>query len=245
MRKNIYLLFGLTILSATTSAQSLRLLDFKGEDISNGNIVVNGPHDVDQVAARANLTNIGSQSLNIKIKATNVNLLDGQTYQLCWLLCYNFNVSPTPDPLPINPGDTLSDFRGYLNPNLITGTSNITYVFYDMDNPDDSVSINVQYIITDQTSVNEFVSEKNLGIQKVFPNPTTDFINVVHNLDNTQNARIDFFDLAGKQVKSVSLQNSSAGLMRIDVRDLKEGVYFYSLVVNNKRQQTKKLVVNR
>jgi len=51
------------------------------------------------------------------------------------------------------------------------------------------------------------------------------------------------FDLVGNVVKEVTLE-AAHGTAKVDVSDLKNGVYFYSLAVGTHRSEVKSLVVS-
>ena len=76
----------------------------------------------------------------------------------------------------------------------------------------------------------KFEMENELSI---YPNPASEVINIASRHTIQQ---VDLFDILGKKVKRVSNSN------RIDVRDLKTGVYFIK-VLTEKAQVTKKIVI--
>jgi len=64
---------------------------------------------------------------------------------------------------------------------------------------------------------------------KIFPNPTTNVLNIQINADDT-NASIEIYSISGAKVKSLKATES---LTIIPVSDLQSGVYFVKVMMNN------------
>ena len=56
-------------------------------------------------------------------------------------------------------------------------------------------------------------------------------------------AELVFSNAAGQKIKQIQLDNS--GLVDIDTSSLSAGTYFYTLYINGKSYDTKKMVINR
>lgn len=76
----------------------------------------------------------------------------------------------------------------------------------------------------------------------VFPNPTSDMLNIVLNDDN-QSVRVSISDLGGRKYFERKMENES-GLLEIDVSLLKAGTYFYEVVAGNKQIEKGKFIKN-
>lgn len=78
-----------------------------------------------------------------------------------------------------------------------------------------------------------------------YPNPASNQVSFDYTLsDQTINAYIRVHNLLGTVVKETRLDYFSGKLI-LDVCDLNEGFYFYSIVVNNEVIDTKRLVISR
>lgn len=64
---------------------------------------------------------------------------------------------------------------------------------------------------------------------KVYPNPTTNVLNIQNNTDDT-NASIEIYSISGAKVKSLK---STESLTTISVSDLQTGVYFVKVTMSN------------
>jgi hypothetical protein len=64
-------------------------------------------------------------------------------------------------------------------------------------------------------------------------------------MSNTGFAEIKMYDITGRMVKTLTNQRYDAGvyLLKLDVKDLPSGIYFYTFKVNGNIIDTKKLVL--
>jgi hypothetical protein len=74
-----------------------------------------------------------------------------------------------------------------------------------------------------------------VNLVTIYPNPTNDNINVVFNTSDKGNVYITVFDIQGKLVKSAASTFSETGntLVKFDVKDLPEGIYFIRIANGN------------
>ena len=86
--------------------------------------------------------------------------------------------------------------------------------------------------------------EKSQGnISNAFHNPSISTTSINYNFSlDAQSGKILFYDVLGNVVKDVVLTNNN-GVAEVNVADLTAGVYFYSLIVDDKMITTKKLMV--
>jgi trimeric autotransporter adhesin len=88
------------------------------------------------------------------------------------------------------------------------------------------------------------LSNKNIVVlEQNVPNPFAEQTTISYFLpENTKNASINFYDLSGKNIKSVSITEKGNGTLTVFASDLSNGTYSYSLVVGGKIAETKKMV---
>lgn len=81
-------------------------------------------------------------------------------------------------------------------------------------------------------------------IFEIYPNPSSDLVNIRFELENISESRIiNIYDALGKKRKSVSISDSELGLTTIDCSDLTNGFYTCTLECDKKIVGTKKLVI--
>ncbi len=91
--------------------------------------------------------------------------------------------------------------------------------------------------------LNLFESEKAFVKQNV-PNPFSKSTRIEYFLpENSQTASIKVFDLTGKELKSVDLTNKGNSQIELDMENLVNGLYLYSLVVDGKIIDSKQIVL--
>ncbi len=88
------------------------------------------------------------------------------------------------------------------------------------------------------SSINE--KQNNIIISNIFPNPANTFIEISINNNENQYTYIDIIDITGKICKTVSTNLNN---IKININDLKSGVYFLR-TSNNSLTETRKLMVN-
>jgi hypothetical protein len=80
---------------------------------------------------------------------------------------------------------------------------------------------------------------------KLYPNPAGDYVITEYKLlELTQNASINIYNIEGKQLKSILLEKPFDYLI-MDTRDLKNGVYIFSLIIDKRVNDSKRLIINR
>ena len=128
----------------------------------------------------------------------------------------------------------LEAFSGYYVPAEISGTSVVEYCFYDQNNPSDESCITVTYEISASTGVNE--TDR---ISEFYPNPANEY--TIFNYTPKQGYSLELVDMLGQKVKKIDLSNS--GQEHLYVGELSKGIYFGTLIQNEKLISIKKLVV--
>ncbi len=76
------------------------------------------------------------------------------------------------------------------------------------------------------------------GIVEIYPNPTKEIINCKLKMIN-EDFELLFIDIYGRELKRVKVTNQN----QIDVADLNAGIYFITLVQNNRVVEKQKLVI--
>lgn len=76
------------------------------------------------------------------------------------------------------------------------------------------------------------------------PNPFNEETLIKFNLtENSTNVSINVYDLNGKQIKKYSIQDTNQKSIKIYSSDLYPGIFYYSLIVDGKEVDTKKLIL--
>ena len=83
-------------------------------------------------------------------------------------------------------------------------------------------------------------------VLNIYPNPTSDFVNIKFgNLNvNTNNIDIIMYDILGK-ASSVYRNESSTNEIQLDVSNINDGIYYLQVIVNGESLITKKIIKSK
>jgi len=79
---------------------------------------------------------------------------------------------------------------------------------------------------------------------KVYPNPVTEYFYFDYTTTFTKSAKLQVYNTLGKVLITVELTDKQ-GTEKVYVSDLEKGLYFCSLLVDDTRVVTKKIIINR
>ncbi|MDP3442169.1 MAG: T9SS type A sorting domain-containing protein, partial [Ignavibacteria bacterium] len=138
-------------------------------------------------------------------------------------------------------GSTADDtFSGHYLPKGKAGSCILEYVFYNESNPSEKASMIVHFTAS-PTAVPDISSRVKLS--NAYPNPANSKVSFDFDLPiDIKNASLKLYNLLGQPVAEQTI-NQTKGKIEMSVSDLNEGVYFYSLHINNETIITKKLIV--
>jgi hypothetical protein len=245
MKKILLLLFCLSFFSGTF-AQSFSLMDTNGVAIASGASIqiVGNPTDL-VIQAVVYIKNNSDVAKDVKVKKVihAGDTLPGTVNTFCWGLCFPPTTYVSPFSQNIDRGDTCRQFAGDYNPNNVPGISEITYVFFDASNTNDSVSVLVRYNGS-PSGINDDLARQ-IKFSAAYPNPAVNVVYADYTIpESVSRASIVITNMLGSKVKEVSL-NDRSGKARIPVSDLMNGIYFYSLRADNQLLLTRKFVVRK
>ncbi len=229
MKKYILLLFVFSLAGGLT-AESLWL--------EHESTVETGTVSDFEVVSHNAVVNTGTAPMTVKV--TRRIIVDNASFDnaICWQLCYLPTTDTTPDPLVLNPGDTVLNFSGHLYPNGNLGTTTIEYIFYDVDNPSNQWSYEVEYNV-----FGVGLEENELAVSAPYPNPANDVVRF--DIQNAEPATIEVYDMLGKIVAQRTV-SAREGEVTLRVQHLQPGLYFCTVrSQNGDAVQTKRLVIQR
>ena len=199
------------------------------------------------------LRNTSAAVVNYKVNRTILNPAidtDAYVYFCTGTQCYSPNQfttwTPTGPPEVIGANATLPGTAGTygLAAHYEAGAAcNDIYVMYRVYNTqsgtNDTAYVTLAYKCS--SGINE--SEISGTVSNAYPNPASSMVSIKYDLTGAKSGKIVVYDMLGKAVKEVAL-NDEQGLAKLNVSDLNAGVYFYTLICNNKALGTKKLIVS-
>ncbi|HKR05738.1 MAG TPA: T9SS type A sorting domain-containing protein [Bacteroidia bacterium] len=235
MKKIYTLLLIASLFSVKMNAQSLSL-----QSLNN---VLQGDASVYQYEGTVDVVNISSSTKNVMMYRLINDLAPGHESLFCWgVNCYA-PITDTSFYPEVMPAGSISLGRADLRTYFIPGFSKVTYCWYDMANPSDSVCLEFTYNIL-PTGINEIANATTDFISLPYPNPADGATSIAYHLVNQNNAsKIIFYNVIGSKILEVKLDDSKQSI-QVNTSSFQAGVYYYSLISGGKAISTNKLIVS-
>lgn len=237
MRKFLLLLFFLGGYVITALAGQVQLFKSDGTEILPNSIlkVIGSPSEPinELVVYVSNLQDFGGL-LNVEQKVIeNINGSDNRFY---WNTTKKTSKKNFIDAFESNK-ELVFEF----NPNNYTGKSIIEYSISLNNSPEKSFNFTIEYQIDQANS--SFTDLNNYEISEAYPNPVIsdakfDYIFPLH----YREAKIIIRSLLGSIIVEQSFEGTQ-GTMNINLQDVQNGIYFYSIVIESEIKETKKLII--
>ncbi len=198
-----------------------------------------------ELVFEAYVKNVSDHKLEIGASRNIIQAVEGTDNSFCWSgSCYSpmTDTSDATHDLLLPAGQMSPDppFSGHYTHGQKSGETIVKYTLFERGNVDncDSVIVIFKYSLT---GVEDNVFD-GVSISDAYPNPATNRVNFDFNLSGVNNASVNIVNLLGSVVKHADL-TAGSDKVSIDVSDLPQGVYFYSVVANGNIYQTKKLII--
>jgi len=242
LMKKIVFSIALLITATLLSAQTILLMDHNYNPVTNGSFSHYGDANT-MMEARVFIQNNTSSSVTINVKKIEIDIYPGTTNSFCFKgTCYPNTTFISPTSLTLGAGvlDTTNfygDYSAYGN----VGSTSIMYVFFDVNNPDDSSYVTITYIST-LNNISESSVFQNT-ISPPYPNPSRSYARFSYTLaQNAESGRLLIYDLLGTSIENLELIERE-GTVTVQTSSLQNGIYFYSFIVDDKTILTKRMIV--
>jgi len=242
--KNLLLSAILVCFTMFAFAQSLELWH-DGELVEDqSDIWVLGDPSDGELIIELGVKNISTNSLDVICKKQEIEVIANTTNLFCWAgQCFSPFVFESPVSQPIAPGELTEEFSGHYMPAGNAGITIMRYTFFDQNNPADSICF-YSYFFASTVGFEELGLES-VKVSNAYPNPASNQTSFDYVLpQSASTASIKIHNLLGAVIKETVLTDKT-GKATINVTDLNDGVYFYSVVVDNQTIETKRLIVSR
>jgi len=239
MKKLVLFTFLFTLAAFVGYSQNLSLSYEGGLVPNDGQLVFTGEPSSPLIVATIEVTNNSAASMDVLCKKVEISLVPETQNTFCWDVCYPPNVYVSIGSITLAPGEITNVFTGDFEPLTHPGQSVIRYVFFNAANTNDSVCFKALF------NAYPLGLENQAGLASLsaaYPNPASAQASFNYSVEEGASAILIVRNVLGSTVKEVHLKGS--GVVTISTRDLSEGIYFYSLVINGKAESTRKLVVS-
>ncbi len=225
--RKLYILVFLLAAVHGLDAQSLRVKNFANHQVINDTVYIQSTDNGGWVGAeslgiRIIVENIGMTTIEVGARKIELEKLQKDVqHTICFAgQCYDTGTYESPFHLTMPTGTSDSGFTAhYLFDNKvhIRGINHITYEFYDVNNPSDSVVVNVVY----NTVVALGVIDYNISKLNIFPVPAKEQIGI-SGLPS-QKTNIILYDLQGRKIYTT--QTNGEVLYTIPISGFAKGMY--------------------
>ena len=191
------------------------------------------------------VVNTGTQPISVKVSKKVISEVTGSENNICWgIACYPPFISVSPDPETIPAGGSNSSFKGDYIPNGMPGITTIRYSFFRATGATDSVHVTVRFDASAAVlGTRKDLNNNAISICAPQPNPANEMTTIAFSLPaNSRNNKLRIFNAIGGLVKEVAITQKQ-GTAVITTSNLANGVYFYTLQVDGRSVETKKLIV--
>ena len=243
MKKIFLSVLTIAFVAVLASAQSFQFIH-EGIDIPNGGTIqVSGDVTLYEIVAEMGVKNVSANPVQAKLRKFEVDVIPGTSNLFCWGLCFPPFIFESPDPIVIQPNTVCEEFSGHYTSNGISGVSVMRYTIFDAVHITDSAYFFVEFN-SGTVGLTDYLNKK-ISVSNPYPNPAKSQTTFNYQLPaNNSKSSIKIHNLLGALVKEVQLVGQE-GKVTINVGDLNDGVYFYSVVVNNNTFETKRLIISR
>ncbi len=231
------------LISITSFAQSLELYH-NDTLVNNDTIVIEGDAFADslytyifqgdttyyysyEVDVDIDVKNTTTEVLDVQTKKRHIKIIPNTEDYFCWVTCYPPYTFESITPVSIQGGETTDIYSAHYKPNGHLGNTMVAYTFFDNLNPHDSAMLVVEYKMDDLSFVEENDKYKD-DFSKPYPNPAQHTLYLNHYKSNEKNFTMIIYNPSGYKVKEIDF-NTQQSVIQIDIKDLRSGLYIYSI----------------
>lgn len=190
------------------------------------------------------LQNESNQRKEYNLRFLRGNIGTSQKLKICiGETCFDPTKELSKVKLMLKPGEIVTDLYLELEFGIIETKGNFELHFINPENTRDLFVIDAIYSVSNPNINDNEVDHKDISIGSVYPNPSNRIAQIDYNFKNPRAAaKISVNSFIGNPVAEFRLDPRQKTLV-MNVEDLRPGVYFYTLFIDNKNIVTKKLVV--
>jgi hypothetical protein len=188
--------------------------------------------------------NISSSTKTTKVKMYIISTPSGCSNDIYFcdaITCYSPGTFVSPVSYDIAAGATATPaIVPHMNPGTCTGSYQVRLTLYNVNAVSDSASVLINYTVT--TGIEENAN-LNYKLGNATPNPASENMTVDYTfVSEPKTATIELYNVVGLKVSELKIEGTE-GKAKMNVSNLSNGVYFYSLVVDGNKVSTKKVVI--
>lgn len=147
--------------------------------------------------------------------------------------------------LVLNPGQIVTDFYVEFEMGIVGTVGSFDLVFVNSENIRDTFFVEARYNVSNPAIKTDGFELEDMSLGAAYPNPSSRMAHFDYQIKNQNiKAKIVINSFIGNPVAEYTLDHER-NTLSINVSDLKEGIYFYTLYIDNKNVVTKKLQIKK
>lgn len=241
------LILTLVMILSVTALSAQRYIVTEKE---SGNVVENGASYYIYGDGSANYGELvldlrvtANEDVNLTASVDVIQNVEGTYNSICLDQCYAPGITVTPV-VSFAAGDSKDFAMHYMYENSIEevlGQEQIMKYYLHEEGSNGLFIINVTF----KYSLDGIDDYSRAGVfSNAYPMPARDVVNFDYNFASSVNAEIAIFNMMGQEVLRNEI-NGMSGKASINVSDLTDGIYFYSLIINGKTEKSNKLIIRK
>lgn len=145
----------------------------------------------------------------------------------------------------IEPGETLNNLVYVVETGLVTGSNSLRFEVYSRSNPVSTIENSVSIAVEEKPARSPVFISKDISIHDVYPNPVSDWATIEYTIHNESiKAKVVIHNILGSPMSNYELPVFETKV-KIQADELTNGVYFYTVYLDNVGVLTRKLVVRK
>jgi hypothetical protein len=191
-------------------------------------------------SSKFTIKNISSFNKELSVSLDQKLLLGGSNA----VLCYNGNCNSSSITIKLEGNSTSDDIELILRGGLTEFKSSIPLEIKDLNYRKDLV-LDLNIAVSNKIQDEIFFKNDNFTVNNFYPNPAIDQAIMHYSLSNDgSQTKIVLQNVLGSIIKEYKLDPRENEL-QLDTEQLKPGVYFYTLLINDEGLATRKLIVKK
>lgn len=242
MKKSLLFLVAVLMISVSNFAQNLILWDSVAHFLPPDTILIkSGPVDAEKEMQKyIAIKNNSTSAIPVCLKKVVIDTVPGSKNYFCWSRCYPDYIYHPTDTVLLPPQKTeYFRFTAHYRPMDKPGNTTMRYVFYDKYHPSDSVSVRITFNPTGLGTTEMILPKNSISAS---PNPADDMIRFTYSISPGSTGKIMILQITGT-ILAEKLVQGAHGTYDFDCTEMKEGLYFYYLMIDGKVCSAKKLVI--
>ncbi|KEO74935.1 T9SS type A sorting domain-containing protein [Anditalea andensis] len=192
------------------------------------------------------LHNESNQQKEYILKFLRGNIGSSQNIKLCiGEQCYDPRKDMNKIKLVMKPGEVITDLYIEFGLGITETRGTFDLHFSHIENNKDTFIIEAVYDVSNPNADGGEINHKDISIGSIYPNPSNRIAHLDYKIKNKNaNVKVVLNSFIGNPVYDLTLDPDQETIS-INVSELNPGIYFYTVIVDNKNIVTKKLVVKR